>query len=141
MIRPRMIRWVGHVKCMGNERIRTRLWWGNLTEEDRSQCVCGRMILKWVINIRECCELPPWSRVLLDKKGEESSTGPVWAAEFHRLTARPRLARFETYETFISLIFKSISGRGPQILNQRYRGRTVYLILCIWWVNKLSILI
>jgi hypothetical protein len=38
-------------------------------------------------------------------KEDESSTGGVWAAGFHHVTARSRLARFETYEPFIYLIF------------------------------------
>jgi hypothetical protein len=38
-------------------------------------------------------------------KEDESSTGRFWAAGFHHVTARSRLARFETYEPFISLIF------------------------------------
>jgi hypothetical protein len=37
---------------------------------------------------------------------DESSTWQVWAAGFHHVTARSRLARFETYEPFISLIFQ-----------------------------------
>jgi hypothetical protein len=41
-----------------------------------------------------------------ETKEDESSTGRVWAAGFHRVTARSRLGgRFETYEPFISLIF------------------------------------
>jgi len=52
-----MIKWVGHVECMGEERLCTRFWWGNTTEEDRSKDICGRIILKWVINSREGCEL------------------------------------------------------------------------------------
>ena len=47
-------------------------------------------------------------------KEDESSTGCVWAAGFHHAKARSRLgARFETYEHFISLIFKFLfSDRG-----------------------------
>jgi hypothetical protein len=45
-------------------------------------------------------------RVGMGTKADESSTGHVWAAGFHHVTARPHLARFETYEPFISLIFK-----------------------------------
>jgi hypothetical protein len=36
---------------------------------------------------------------------DELSTGRVWAAAFHHVTARFRWARFETYEPFIYLIF------------------------------------
>jgi hypothetical protein len=39
-------------------------------------------------------------------KENESSTVCVWTAGFHYVTARSRKARFETYEPFISLIFK-----------------------------------
>jgi len=39
-------------------------------------------------------------------KENESSTGRVWAAAFHHVTASSRLARFGTYKTFISLIFQ-----------------------------------
>jgi hypothetical protein len=45
-------------------------------------------------------------------KEDESSTGRISAAGFHHVTARSRLARFETHEPFISLIFQIFSGRG-----------------------------
>ena len=45
----RIIRWVEHVECIGEERLRTRFWWGNMTDEGRSKDLCGRVILKWVI--------------------------------------------------------------------------------------------
>jgi hypothetical protein len=38
-------------------------------------------------------------------KEDESSTGHVWAAGFHHVTAR-----FETYEPFISLSFQFFFG-------------------------------
>jgi hypothetical protein len=38
-------------------------------------------------------------------KENELNTGRVSAAGFHRFPDRSRLARFETYEPFISLIF------------------------------------
>jgi hypothetical protein len=48
-------------------------------------------------------------------KEDESSTGHVWAAGFHHVTARSRLAR--GFKPFISLILqKKFSGRGkPRI--------------------------
>jgi hypothetical protein len=50
-------------------------------------------------------------------KEDKSSTGRVRAAGFHPVTARSRLARFETYEPFIYLIFNFFSGCGkPQII-------------------------
>jgi hypothetical protein len=49
-------------------------------------------------------------------KENESSTGHVWAAGSHHVTARSHLVCFETYDLFISLIFQFFSGRGkPQI--------------------------
>jgi hypothetical protein len=61
-------------------------------------------------------------------KEDESSTGRVWVAGFHHVTARTRLARFEAYEPFISLIFHfwgaAVNRRylKPRILNQWLRG-------------------
>ena len=46
-----------------------------------------------------------WGSVGTGTKEDESSTGRVWAAGFHHVTDRSRLARFENYE-FISLIFQ-----------------------------------
>jgi hypothetical protein len=43
-------------------------------------------------------------------KENESSTGRVWAAVFHRVMARSPLALFETYEPLISLIFQILFG-------------------------------
>jgi hypothetical protein len=67
-------------------------------------------------------------------KEDESSTGRVWAAGFHHVTARSRFARFEPYEPFISSIFQVffrvavISGELKQrVLNQWIRGRDLYL--------------
>jgi hypothetical protein len=37
-------------------------------------------------------------------KGNELITGHVWAAIYHHVKARLRLARFEIYEPFIDLI-------------------------------------
>jgi hypothetical protein len=45
-------------------------------------------------------------------KEDQSSTGHAWAAGFHHVTACSLLARLETYEPFISLIFQFFSGRG-----------------------------
>jgi hypothetical protein len=51
-------------------------------------------------------------------KENESSIGRIWAAGFHHITARSRLARFETYEPFIYLIFLFFSGRGKPQINE-----------------------
>jgi hypothetical protein len=48
--------------------------------------------------------------VVTGTKEEESRTGRVWFAGFHPVTARSRLAGFETYEPFIYLIFKFLFG-------------------------------
>jgi hypothetical protein len=45
-------------------------------------------------------------------KEDVSSTGSVWAAGFHHVTARFRFALFIPYEPFISLIFQIFLGRG-----------------------------
>jgi hypothetical protein len=46
-------------------------------------------------------------------KEDESSTGCIWAAGFHRVMACSPLARvFENYEPFISLIFQIFLGCG-----------------------------
>jgi hypothetical protein len=53
-----------------------------------------------------------WKQVLLESvstgtKEEESSTGHVWVPGFHHVMAHSHVAcNFETYEPFISLIFK-----------------------------------
>jgi hypothetical protein len=43
---------------------------------------------------------------------EESSTGHIWTAGFHHIMAHSHLARFETYELFISLILNFFLGHG-----------------------------
>jgi len=67
-----------------------------------------------------------WGSVDAGTKGDESRTGRVWAAGFHRVTAR---SRFETYEPFIFFsfpnIFRTAVNRGqlkPRILNPQIRG-------------------
>jgi hypothetical protein len=44
--------------------------------------------------------------VIMGAKEDESITGRIWAAGFCHVMACSRLAHFETYEPFISLIFK-----------------------------------
>jgi hypothetical protein len=41
-----------------------------------------------------------------ETKQDESTTGRIWAAGFHHVTARSRLARVLKLEPFISLIFQ-----------------------------------
>ena len=64
-------------------------------------------------------------------KEDKSSTGHVWAAGFHHVTACSRLAHFEMYELFISLIFQiffwAVVNRGyggPPVVTL---GRQLYL--------------
>ena len=42
------MKWAGHVELWGIRDIRTRLWWGNLKEEDccAEICIAGRIIRK-----------------------------------------------------------------------------------------------
>ena len=50
VIKPRRMRWVGHVARMGREEARTGFWWGNLRERDHLEDpdVDGTIILRWV---------------------------------------------------------------------------------------------
>jgi hypothetical protein len=34
VIKSRRMGWAGHVACMGNKRVHTRFWWGNLMEKN-----------------------------------------------------------------------------------------------------------
>ena len=49
MIKSRRIRWAGHVACMGDRRVHTGFWWGDLRERDHLEGldINGRIILKW----------------------------------------------------------------------------------------------
>jgi hypothetical protein len=54
---------------------------------------------------------------------DESSTGRVWAAGFHHVTARSRLADVFKLTNSLFLIFSNFSGLDkPPILNQWIRG-------------------
>ena len=48
VIKPRRMRWIWHVGCMGKE-VRTRFWWGNKREGNHLEDlgVDGKKILKW----------------------------------------------------------------------------------------------
>jgi hypothetical protein len=64
-----------------------------------------------------------WRQVLPGSVGtgtneDESSTWRVWAAGFYRVTVLSLGGRSETYETFISLIFRFFSGRGKPRINE-----------------------
>jgi hypothetical protein len=62
-------------------------------------------------------------------KEDESGSGRVWAAEFHNVTARSRLAGILNLRTVYLFNFPIFfPGRdGPRILNQWIRGHA-----CTW---------
>jgi len=66
-------------------------------------------------------------------KEDESSTGRVWAAGFHHVTARSRLARVLELMKCLFLEFsKFFSGRGkPWILNPPIRGSAICMYVCV----------
>jgi len=65
-----------------------------------------------------------WGSVGAGTKEDESSTGHVWAAGFHRVTALSRLVRVLKLMNRLFLWFsKYFSDRGkPRILNPQIRG-------------------
>jgi hypothetical protein len=61
-------------------------------------------------------------------KEDESSTGCIWAAGFHRIAARSRLARVLKLMNHLFNVRFFFSGCGKlQILNQRILGHTCIL--------------
>jgi hypothetical protein len=59
LIRSRKTRWAGHVALWGKREVQTRFCWRNLKETDYLGClgVNGKIILKWILNSTEWCEL------------------------------------------------------------------------------------
>jgi len=55
VIKYRKMKWSERVERMGRVKVRTRLWWGNLTERDHLENpgVDGRIILRWIFRKRE----------------------------------------------------------------------------------------
>jgi hypothetical protein len=64
-----------------------------------------------------------WGSMSTGAKEDESSTGHVWAAGFHHITSRSRLARVLKLMNRLFLFFsKFFSGRGElRIMNQWIR--------------------
>jgi hypothetical protein len=65
-----------------------------------------------------------WGSVGTGTKEDESSTGRVWAAGFHHVTARSPLVSVLKLMNRLFLEFsKILLGRGkPRLLNPRIRG-------------------
>jgi hypothetical protein len=74
------------------------------------------------------------------KEGWIKYLGAFGLLDFTMLGPFSLCARFETYEKFISLIFKFFSGRGkPRILNQRLRGHDcTYLVRTVGMCVRIS---
>jgi hypothetical protein len=49
-MKSRIMRWAGHVVCIGTEEVHTRLWWRKQCERDHWQDpdVDGGIIVKWI---------------------------------------------------------------------------------------------
>jgi len=60
-------------------------------------------------------------------KEDESSTGRVWAAGFHHVTTRSRLARvLKLVNRFISLLFQIFSDRGKPRVTETADTESAY---------------
>jgi hypothetical protein len=65
-------------------------------------------------------------------KEDESSTGHVWAARFHHVTARSRLARVLELMNRLFFNFQFLGGHGkPRILKQWIRGHACSCVTLI----------
>jgi len=51
VMRSRMMRWTGHVPCMGEMEMYTLYWLGNLTERNHSKGlgIDGMIVLEWIL--------------------------------------------------------------------------------------------
>jgi hypothetical protein len=51
MIKPRTLRWAGHIARMGGEEVHIGFYWENLREGNHLEngSVDGRIILKWIL--------------------------------------------------------------------------------------------
>jgi hypothetical protein len=75
-------------------------------------------------------------KVSMGAKEDESSTGRVWAAGFHHVTARSRLARGLKLANCLFLF----SGRSKlRILNQRIRGHDRTFLQNFWQSTALQL--
>ena len=70
VIKPRRVRWAGHVARMEGE-VCTRFWWGNLRERDHwgDQDVDGRIILKLIFRNWEGAGGTGWSLLRIGTGG------------------------------------------------------------------------
>jgi hypothetical protein len=58
--KPRIMRWAGHVVCMGIREVYTGFWWGNLKDRGNLEDpgISGRMILRWIFRK---CDVRAWT--------------------------------------------------------------------------------
>jgi hypothetical protein len=63
VIKSRIMRWVGHVACMGKAVVCTGFWWGNLRERDHLEYpgIDGRIILRWIFLK---CDVGAWTGLI-----------------------------------------------------------------------------
>jgi hypothetical protein len=50
IMKSRILKWAGHVACIGKRKVHTGFWWGNLNEGDHLEGtgINGTIILKWM---------------------------------------------------------------------------------------------
>jgi hypothetical protein len=64
-----------------------------------------------------------WGSMSRGAEEDESSTGRIWAAGFHHVTARSRLVRIFKLTNCLFLYRSNFWGA---VVNRGYRGTTVY---------------
>ena len=75
VVKSRRMRWAGHVARVGEGRVCTGFWWGNLRERDHlgDPDVDGRVILRWIFRKREAVVGSGWSWLRIGTGG-----GRLW---------------------------------------------------------------